>query len=127
MFTPPQSSALDAADGSQLDPFSFGFVGAHGNLSWSQAEQPPQDAALVCGGYLFADPAARFRVMAALHRAPSQVGLPGDYVYRFTDDRAAPADLAAAMLVSGDGSGDLTADGWSVLHSSPGLRARQVR
>lgn len=98
---------------------TLAFTGTHGNLSWVQAHDAPDDAMLVCGGYLFADPAAKFRLMEALLRAPRTVEPTSESTYMFTDERDTPADLAAAMLLCGNGDGELSGDGWGVLQASP--------
>ena len=104
-----------------MAPITITFRTDRGVISYSALERPrPDEPGGIAGGLLGGEPS-----LVAIVREILAGGLPKrvrvaepnlDYV--FTDHRDTLADVAAAMLVAGNGRGRLSDAGWDALDAA---------
>ncbi|GAT07714.1 hypothetical protein H7I77_09815 [Mycolicibacterium novocastrense] len=100
---------------------TFTFTTDRGVIAYTQLERPvAEEGGVVAGGILGGDAELVALVHDILAGGPPDqvcVAEPNLY-YRFTEDRDTLADVAAAMLVVGNGRGQLSDRGWDALHAT---------
>ncbi|MBS4730631.1 hypothetical protein MSM1_20690 [Mycobacterium sp. SM1] len=104
-----------------MPPTTITFSTDRGAISWSAMERRrPGDSAGIAGGLLGGEPALVAIVREILSgRLPKSVRVAEPNVdYVFTEKRDTVADVAAAMLVAGNGRGRLSDSGWDALDAA---------
>jgi len=104
-----------------MTPITITFSTDRGVISYSALERPgPDEPGGIAGGLLGGEPAlvAIVReILAGSLPKSVRVAEPNlDYV--FTENRDTVADVAAAMLVAGNGRGRLSDSGWDALDAA---------
>ena len=104
-----------------MAPTTITFRTERGVVAYSALERPqPDEPGGVAGGLLGGEPSLVAIVREILAgRLPKRVRVAEpnlDYV--FTDSRSTIADVAAAMLVAGNGRGRLSDAGWDALDAA---------
>jgi len=102
-------------------PTTITFSTSHGVISWSALERRASGASGgIAGGLLGGEPAlvaiVREILAGSLPKTVSVAEPNLDYV--FTGNRDTAADVAAAMLVAGNGRGRLSDTGWAALDAA---------
>jgi hypothetical protein len=104
-----------------MAPTTITFRTDRGVISYSALERPrPDEPGGIAGGLLGGEPslvAIVREILAGSLPKRVRVAEPNlDYV--FTTNRDTPADVAAAMLVAGNGRGRLSDTGWDALDAA---------
>ena len=104
-----------------MAPTTITFRSDRGVIAYSGIERPQDhESGGVAGGLLGGDPALVAIVREILAGSlPKRVRVAEpDLDYVFTTARNTPADVAAAMLVAGNGRGRLSDAGWDALDAA---------